>query len=162
MNIHFEFEGMDEVKRATARASRQVNPILKRSTKVVGRRGVDILRNFAPTGETGQLADTIDFKVSQRRGAGGRFLSRQVVSFTSGVDYLKFVLEGTKPHVIVPRAAKALRFMVRGKLVFATRVMHPGTKANPFPDRARRPFLQQAREIMATSMREVAKIMTRV
>lgn len=40
--------------------------------------------------------------------------------------------EGTKPHVIVPRKAKALRFQSRGKIVVTKKVYHPGTKANHF------------------------------
>jgi hypothetical protein len=42
--------------------------------------------------------------------------------------------EGTQPHVILPRTAKALAFWPRGAngVVFAKRVNHPGTKANRF------------------------------
>jgi hypothetical protein len=42
--------------------------------------------------------------------------------------------EGTRPHVIRPRRRKALRFLSSraGGIVFARRVFHPGTRANPF------------------------------
>lgn len=40
--------------------------------------------------------------------------------------------DGTDPHVIEPVRAKALRFVSGGAVVFAVRVQHPGTKANPF------------------------------
>lgn len=43
------------------------------------------------------------------------------------VPYAKFVEYDTAPHVITPKKAKALRFRVDGHLVFAARVMHPGT-----------------------------------
>jgi hypothetical protein len=43
-----------------------------------------------------------------------------------------YVLHGTKPHVIRPRARKMLRFEVGGRTVFARVVHHPGTKANNF------------------------------
>ncbi|WP_037899876.1 hypothetical protein [Streptomyces sp. NRRL S-350] len=49
-----------------------------------------------------------------------------------------FVLNGTRPHVIRPRRAKALRFEVSGHVVFAARVNHPGTRANNFLGRALR------------------------
>lgn len=39
---------------------------------------------------------------------------------------------GTKPHPIVPRSRKVLRFKVGGREVFAKRVNHPGTRAQPF------------------------------
>lgn len=41
--------------------------------------------------------------------------------------------EGTRPHQIVPRAKRGmLKFTVGGRTVYATRVMHPGTRANKY------------------------------
>jgi hypothetical protein len=50
--------------------------------------------------------------------------------------YAAFVNYGTRPHVIEPISRKALRFPnSRGPgFAFAKRVMHPGTKAQPFLD----------------------------
>lgn len=50
--------------------------------------------------------------------------------------YAIFVHEGTAPHLIVPVNAKVLRFEAGGGVVFAARVQHPGTAANPFLTRA--------------------------
>lgn len=50
----------------------------------------------------------------------------------SPVKYAKWHHEGTRPHLIRPRRAKALRFMVGGQIVFASRVRHPGTRPNPY------------------------------
>ena len=52
------------------------------------------------------------------------------------VSALGLILEGTDAHVIEPRQAKALRFSSGGQVVFAARVEHPGTKENPFVQRA--------------------------
>lgn len=41
----------------------------------------------------------------------------------------EFTEKGTRPHVIRPRRAKALRFVSGGRTVFARVVHHPGTKA---------------------------------
>ncbi|MET7981698.1 MULTISPECIES: hypothetical protein [unclassified Streptomyces] len=49
-----------------------------------------------------------------------------------------YVLEGTRPHIIRPRRAKALHFYVEGAEVFSKLVRHPGTKPNPFLQRALR------------------------
>ncbi|MFB8347909.1 hypothetical protein [Streptomyces niveus] len=49
---------------------------------------------------------------------------------------VRFVLDGTRPHIIRPRRAKALRFAVGGRVVFAAYVRHPGTRANNFMERA--------------------------
>lgn len=50
----------------------------------------------------------------------------------------KFILGGTRPHTIVPRRARMLRFYWPkvGSVVFARRVQHPGTAANQFYRRA--------------------------
>ena len=37
--------------------------------------------------------------------------------------------EGTRPHVIVPKRAKVLRFTTTAGVVFTKRVNHPGQKA---------------------------------
>jgi hypothetical protein len=46
--------------------------------------------------------------------------------------YARWVHDGTRPHVIVPRRARVLRFEVGGRTVFARRVNHPGYRGNPF------------------------------
>jgi len=40
-----------------------------------------------------------------------------------------FMDRGTKPHPIVARRARALRFTIDGRTIFARSVRHPGTKA---------------------------------
>lgn len=49
-----------------------------------------------------------------------------------GLEYGRYIITGTRPHVIEPKNAKALRFEINGQIVFAKRVNHPGTKANDF------------------------------
>lgn len=55
-------------------------------------------------------------------------------------SYLPFVLNGTSPHTIMPRhVGGVLRWIPNrghGNPEFATKVQHPGTKANPFPEEA--------------------------
>lgn len=48
--------------------------------------------------------------------------------------YLEF---GTRPHMIYPRRADFLRFEVGGRVVYARKVRHPGTKATRYLSRAR-------------------------
>ena len=43
-----------------------------------------------------------------------------------------FVEEGTRPHEIRPVRASVLRFEIGGKVIYTKRVMHPGTRAQPF------------------------------
>lgn len=53
-------------------------------------------------------------------------------SVTSRANYSAFVHNGTAPHIIRARNAKALRFTIDGRTVFARYVNHPGTRARPF------------------------------
>ncbi len=46
--------------------------------------------------------------------------------------YAPFVELGTRPHIILPKNKKALRFIKDGKEVFAKKVRHPGSKPYPF------------------------------
>jgi hypothetical protein len=45
-----------------------------------------------------------------------------------------FLNDGTRPHEILPKNAKALRFETDGQVVFAARAQHPGTEPDPFFD----------------------------
>lgn len=51
---------------------------------------------------------------------------------SANAKHARFVECGTDPHEIKPKRKQALRFIQNGRVVFATRVMHPGTKARPF------------------------------
>lgn len=57
-------------------------------------------------------------------------------AFTNN-EVLYYRWSGTRPHVIRPRNAKALRFRgSSGEHVFAGKVNHPGTKAHPWVEAA--------------------------
>ncbi|MET7809746.1 hypothetical protein ABZT26_02665 [Streptomyces sp. NPDC005395] len=79
-------------------------------------------------------------------GSMGDYISWKVVEAPRGLQgvivcdhpAVKFVLDGTRPHVIRPRRVQALRFPYRGRTVFAAVVHHPGTRANNFMARALR------------------------
>jgi hypothetical protein len=61
----------------------------------------------------------------------------KAIKIQNRAKYATFVEAGTRPHVIRPRmGTNALRFMVRGKVVFAKRVNHPGTRPRKFLYRA--------------------------
>ena len=80
---------------------------------------------------------------AKRRAPGsmGRHISAQIRSGPGG-DFqgvinsrhpaTLYVIGGTRPHVIRPVRARALRFTVGGSTVYAKVVMHPGTKPNNF------------------------------
>lgn len=60
-----------------------------------------------------------------------------VITLEAASPLATYITGGTRPHVILPRNASVLRFEVAGgRIVFARRVNHPGTRPNPFPERA--------------------------
>jgi hypothetical protein len=50
----------------------------------------------------------------------------------SDVRYALVHHEGRGPQVIVPKAAKVLRFISRGQIIFAHKVINKGTQANKY------------------------------
>ncbi|MDX2730997.1 hypothetical protein [Streptomyces sp. PA03-2a] len=79
-------------------------------------------------------------------GSMGRYITWKVTEGPRGLQgvivcdhpAVRWVNEGTRPHIIRPRRKRVLRFEIRGREVFAAYVRHPGTKPNPFMARALR------------------------
>lgn len=67
------------------------------------------------------------------RGAGYRDI---VAGYNGRTPYASVHHDGSEPHIIRPRRAKALRFVIAGRTVYATRVRHPGTRPTRFMVRA--------------------------
>jgi hypothetical protein len=64
---------------------------------------------------------------------GMRAFGTTYVDMVAPLFYHRYLDAGTKPHEIRPVKAKFLRFAARdGTIVFAKRVMHPGTKGDGF------------------------------
>lgn len=63
--------------------------------------------------------------VQTRKGAVEIALSEQV-------PYAQYVHEGTRSHVISAINGQVLRFTSRGRVIFARRVRHPGSRPDPF------------------------------
>ena len=84
---------------------------------------------------TGKLKGSTYARI-RTNGDEQQLLISQNAKTKRGVSYGIFVREGTKPHEIRPRDARALHFFMGGVEVFAMRVMHPGTQPNNYPERA--------------------------
>lgn len=103
----------------------------RRELNIAGRQVVNRAKILASV-RTGRLRASIDFRKTSF------FSLRPKITVFSDVEYAPFVNDGTRPHVIRPKNAKALRFRVGGRIVYARVVNHPGTKPRPFLDRALR------------------------
>ncbi|MFE3118765.1 hypothetical protein [Streptomyces niveus] len=87
-------------------------------------------------------------RIAEREAPGsmGRYVNWKVQDSPRGLQgvivcdhpAVRYVLDGTRPHVIRPRRAKALRFEVGSSVVFAAYARHPGTRPNDFLGRALR------------------------
>lgn len=117
--IRLDRAALNRTFRATSRSEGEIA-----ARQVVARAKV-----LAPV-DTGRLRASI--RVERR----STFGLRQRWTVGSDVEYAPMVNDGTRPHIIRPKRAKALRFKVGGKVVFARIVHHPGTRARPFLDRA--------------------------
>jgi len=82
---------------------------------------------------------------------------RMMVVLYATAPQARWVLDGTRPHLIVARNARALRWLGPGGMGvrFARSVRHPGTKPNPFPDRALEPIRAVIARLFAESVQEV-------
>lgn len=80
--------------------------------------------------------ETMKKKAPKRTGRLRRSIRKRVGRFEAEigptVPYAVYVEYGTRPHIIRPVRARALRFEVEGEVVFARLVRHPGTKPQRF------------------------------
>lgn len=70
--------------------------------------------------DKGELKNSIRFNITDE--------GIEIIMAQHGI-YVEF---GTIPHIIRPVNAKALKFKVDGKTIFAKEVHHPGTDPQPF------------------------------
>lgn len=90
-------------------------------------RAETIARRLAPGSMSERIESSID-------GRGRNIIGRLESTHPATV----FVVKGTRPHIIRPVRARALRFTVGGRVVYAKIVHHPGTEPNDFLTRALR------------------------
>jgi len=72
-----------------------------------------------------------------------------------GASYALVVEEGSKPHEILPRFAKALAFEWKGAIRFFKRVQHPGFPGRRFVERTREIVKPKLFDLMRRIWREL-------
>ena len=138
--IVFETIGLKELQDKLNRGDAVMRITLNDALRGIGRlfvpaKGTGPLADETPR-RTGKLARSTFFRIS------GKDLQEVVILQPArtpeeygGHFYGWFVREGTEPHEIRPRLAKALRFFIGDEEVFAMKVDHPGTRPNPYHKR---------------------------
>lgn len=156
--IDFEVQGFNELKDRLNRGDTLMRITLNEGLRAIGRlivpaKGTGPLADETPK-RTGKLARSSFFML--RGGTENQELAvMQPAQTDEGVFYGELVREGTKPHEIRPKKAKALRFMIGDEVIFTTRVNHPGTKANPYHKRVLSILMPRIQEIVNQMGRKV-------
>lgn len=141
----FEVLGLDAVRDqleglSGVQARRKITRAIKADAQRIL---VPPIKAAAPTGgpgspwrkTRGSRGGPMARKVTVRTAPAGKRKSlNEVAAVTVGPRtwYANFVVRGTRAHEIRPRSKRALHWDDQ----FASRVRHPGSKANPFPERA--------------------------
>lgn len=83
-------------------------------------------------------------------------LSKYTIRTHTALNHASFLNDGTPPHVIKPRRAKALRFVVDGAVRFAGKVNHPGTQATHWFDKANKKAFDEVSEELTRDLERIA------
>jgi HK97 gp10 family phage protein len=128
-----EIQGLEKIKNAFKRSPKKIVLELGRAIKNSVNIIRPLMRKETPRA-SGLLSRSIYARVSGLEGAVGPNLDV--------TPYAIYVHEGTRPHEIRPVTKKALYW--KGALHPVKRVLHPGTKPNPFVERT----AENSREIV--------------
>lgn len=120
---------MPRIRLDRAQLNRQIRGASRSELDAAARQVVNRAKVLAPV-DTGRLRASI--RIESRR----TLTLRSIYTIGSDVEYAGFVNDGTRPHIIRPKTAQALRFRIGGRIVYAKLVHHPGTRPRPFLDDA--------------------------
>lgn len=120
---------MARIRLDRAQLTRVIRGAARRELETAGRQVLNRAQILAPV-DTGRL------RASGRTEFHRTLTLRPTVAIVFDVSYAPMVNDGTRPHIIRPRRTQALRFTIGGRVVYAKVVHHPGTRPNPFLDKA--------------------------
>ena len=153
--IEVELEGLDDFDRNLRGSEEIVNSNVLTALREVGRIFVPALQRNTPK-KTGALRLSTRYQILGGAAKDMALTVRQGAKSASGDFYGHYVRGGTRAHTIVPKKAKSLAFMMGDRLVFAQKVHHPGTKANPYHTRTIRQLKPQIQEVFNAAGRKIA------
>ena len=121
-NFSIKINGLDDLIKDAEQVGRDMPKKLKQAMVA----STTMVQNAAKKKRIGSFKNqTGDLRRSIARRVEG---AHRGIVFTD-MKYAPYVEFGTKPHVIRPKTKKMLAFRVGGKMVFARKVNHPGTRA---------------------------------
>ena len=150
MNLKVTIQGLDKFADGIKRAPQlTVNELSKAVYKSIGTINTNAVKEAPANKQIGQgarLKQQIKFRMISK-------LAGVVEAFS---PYAIFVHEGTRPHTIVPVYKKVLANKRTGE-IFGKLVHHPGTKPNPFMERAIKNSAKKIEEFFSTALQNVLK-----
>lgn len=117
-------EGLDELKAAWSQGCDKLVLEVRHGAVRAGQTAATQIKHDAPVRD-GELVKSIRSRVRATKDGASGFVE-------ATAEHASFVHDGTPPHIITAKNAKALRFNVGGATRFAKSVKHPGTKPNDF------------------------------
>ena len=151
--VYFEMRGVKELANRLNRGDTKLRITLNDGLRDIGRllvpaKGTGPLADATPK-RTGKLARSTFFRIIGAEIQELIVLQPARTPEEYGAEFYGwFVREGTGPHEIRPRIAKALHFFMGDEEIFATRVNHPGTQANPYHKRVLESLMPQIQQIV--------------
>ncbi len=153
MGFKYELErsGNGGMSRAETIIAGQAN----RALRDIGQVFTPALKQNTPVA-TGKLANSTRFQlVGSNKNQAVEV--RQGARNAAGDFYGMFVRGGTRPHEIRPKKkGGVLVFKIGGRTIFAKKVNHPGTKANPYHVETERQTSGEIAEIISRTGVEIA------
>jgi HK97 gp10 family phage protein len=141
MAFEIEIEGLDKLQEAFEKSPEIVRKELEKTTKNAGMKIQKTEVAEAPH-KTGNLQRSIKWTYVP--------IVSKIVPMA---DYALPVHEGSKPHTILPVRARALYW--KGAPHPVMRVMHPGTKGNPFVARTVQKVEKEVQRLFDDALKNV-------
>jgi HK97 gp10 family phage protein len=152
VNIAVKIEGLDEFAEGIRRAPQQTTSEL---SKAINKSLLTIesqAKKEAPANKGISTGNTL------RQNIKARMTSKLAGEVVASRPYALYVHEGTRPHIIVPVYKKVLANKRTGEF-FGTLVHHPGTRPNPFFERAIRNSTRMIEQFFNQALQNVIKVL---
>lgn len=146
-------EGLSEYRTLVGRTLDTIEQRIDRAVEYAAVEGAEEARRAGQYQDrTGRLRAGITAYFAS---SNGRSVTWEILS---PMPYSVYVENPTRPHTIRARNARALRFEVGGRTVFAKQVSHPGTRGYPFMG----PGYQQAERTLWRELEQLPKALTAI
>ena len=161
--IKMELEGFDEVQKMFEKLGTTGDKYFQDALTQTADIGASAMKLSCPV-KTSRLRSSIHHETPNTKGSSDyKFrlvLTGLSAAFGTNVTYAEDVNYGTKPHIIEPVNAKALRFVINNNIVFAKRVRHPGTRGAGFFEKGEKAALDALENRLAVNYDKAIKELT--